>query len=192
MAKSNKSRVVTTVTAIVLLVIIAGAIGMAAWLTNGFEDEIKAFGVTINGKYYPNNAEGLVLDKHTTATVTTDDYEVTVSAKPVTEDFTFDVGAETYSWSSDAVLRDFTRGFDVTVKGDTFTMDYTDLAGVLAKTLQHDAEDIYVPDAPAGEDLFVVSVTKGSTELRIGFTLADLGGNANVESVSLDVTEIVF
>ena len=82
MAKSNKSRVVTTVTAIVLLVIIAGAIGMAAWLTNGFEDEIKAFGVTINGKYYPNNAEGLVLDKHTTATVTTDDYEVTVSAKP--------------------------------------------------------------------------------------------------------------
>ena len=192
MAKSNKSRVVTVVTAIVLLVIIAGAIGMAAWLTNGFEDELKAFGVTINGKYYPNDAEGLVLDKHVTATVTTEDYEVTVSAKPVTEDFTFDVGAETYSWSSDAVLRDFTQGFNVTVKADTFTMEYTDLAGVLAKTLEYDAEDICVPDVPAGEDLFVLSVAKGGTELRIGFTLADLGGNANVESVSLDVTKIVL
>ena len=52
--------------------------------------------------------------------------------------------------------------------------------------------DIYVPDVPTSEDLFVLSVRSGNGVIDISFTLSDLGGNADVEDVFLNTDKIVF
>lgn len=189
MTKRNKNRVVTAVTAIVLFVLIAGAVGVAAWLTNGFKDEIKAFGLTVNGITYVNDAEGLVLEQRTVVTVTSplsDDCGMSVYPKAAEEDFAFSVGDEEYMWS-DTYAMSFTPGFDITVQGKTYTLTYEDLEGIIAGALSYPREKIRVMNTPPG-DLFELRVTCGGRVISLGFSL----GKVAVESVNLDVTEIVF
>ena len=189
----RKSKAVAIILAIVLIVLFTGAIGACAWLTNGFQDEPKTFGVTVNGKLYVNNVDNLVLDKQTTITVTTpfsDGYEAVIYTKALADNFTFKVGDEEYNWA-DTHTMPFNAGFVFVVDGDTFTLSYTNLAGIIATVLDYNVNDICVPDAPDG-DLFEMRITSGNSTITLGFTLTDLGGNANVSGIILDEDEIIF
>lgn len=187
----RKNRIVTVIVTVLVILLLIGIVAACSWATNGFNDAPKIFGVTINGKYYPNNADGLVLDKQTTVSVTTDNYDVYISSVTVKEDFVFLIGEEEYKWS-DVRTADLAKGFGLSIDGKTFTLTYDDLAGVLADSLGYDVNDIYVPDVPTKEDLFALRVVSDGSEIRLGFTLSDLSGNANVENITLDKTEIVF
>lgn len=182
----------TIVTIIVVLLLLALAAGIIVGISQAFgNDDVEIFGITVNGKSYDRDAGGIILDKTTTVTVTADEYEISLRTQAVEEDFTFHVGDEEYTWS-DTVYHDFTPGFGLSVDGNTFTLTYTDLAGILSAALSYDVNDIYVPDVPTDKDLFVLSVASGENEVRIGFTLTDLGGNAGVDGITLDRNDIIF
>ena len=182
----------TIVTIIVVLLLLALAAGIIVGIVQVFgNDDGETFGITVNGKRYERDAGGLILDKTTTVAVTADEYEISLRTQAVEEDFIFHVGDEEYTWS-DTVYHDFTPGFGLYVDGNTFTLTYTDLAGILSAALSYDVNDIYVPDVPTDEDLFVLSISSGESEVCISFTLADLGGNANADGVTLDRDHIIF
>lgn len=189
---AHKKQGVYIVIAVIFAFIVFAGIMIALYFsTNGFTENIKFFSVEINGEKYLNNAKGLVLDKNTSVTVSTENYDVSIYTKSVSNNFSFYVGEEQYEWSDTAYF-DISAGFDVSVKGDTFVISYNNLASILSKALDYDMNDIYVPDVPTSEDLFVLSVRSGNGVIDISFTLSDLGGNADVEDVFLNTDKIVF
>lgn len=178
---------------LMLLIVIAGVIIAFYNLTDGFKYELKTFGVTVNGKLYVNNVSGLILEKQSEIEVTTpfsDGFEVSVYTKKAEKDFIFRIGDEEYKWSETHVMS-FTDGFDIKYSDDSFILIYENLAGILAKTLNYDVNDIYVPDAPSG-DLFVMYISSGGSVISVGFTLEDLSGNASVSGITLDPPVIIF
>lgn len=184
----------TIVTIVVVLLLLALAVGLIIELSRASGDnENEVFGITVNGKRYEHNAEGLVFGKtmKVTVTVPSGSYDVSIKSVTVSKDFELLIGEEVYSWSN-TVYQDFTSGFNVTKSSDGFTMTHENLISILSDALGYPKEDIRVPDVLTDEDLFVMIVTSGEESISIGFTLEDLGGNMPITSVSLDSSSIVF
>ena len=190
MAGNGRTKTILTVAIAVASVLLI--VCLIAGISTAYGNA-TTFGVTVNGRRYERNAGGLVLGKVSSVLVTSPSgtYDVSVRTRSPDTDFAFLVGEETYMWS-ETVYADFTSGFGIAKSDDGFTLTYDDLTSVLSGALGCPAEELRVPDVPTDGDLFGLTVTDGSDSIRLGFTLEDLGGNANVESVSLDVTEIVF
>ena len=148
------------------------------------------FSVTINDQKYADDISGIVLDKKTIIYVSSTDYDVNIFSNSSIENFNFKIGDELYTWS-DTYSMLFNTAFNLTKNNDNFTIEYDNLVSILSLLLDYDVNNIFIPDAPEG-DLFYLVITSNSQSIKVGFTLIDLIGNANVEDVVIDPDHIIF
>ena len=99
------------------------------------------------------------------------------------KDFAFTVGEEPYTWK-DLAGRDMTKGFTIEETENGFTVDYTDLEGVIAAVLG--AEVTIGEDADTSGDLFVLVLTCGEKDFRLSF-----GVGLPVEGVEVDPDHVI-
>lgn len=100
------------------------------------------------------------------------------------KDFAFTVGEEPYSWK-DLAGRDMTKGFTIEETENGFTVDYTDLEGVISSVLG--AEVTIGEDTDTSGDPFVLIVTCGEKDLRLSF-----GVGLPVEGVEVDPDHVII
>lgn len=171
MAKRGNGIAVGVVILVVLAMLILAAVGI---LTNGFRSSLKTFGVTVNGKAYTYDADGLIMQSGSEFNVTSpfdSEYTVAVYVNATdSNDFSFYVGKELYTWS-DMNGYDVTNSFGISHETDnTFTVTYADISGIISDVLP--GYDIFVPQAPESTaDLFVMVIASGGTSISLGFTL---------------------
>lgn len=194
MAKRGNGIAVGVVFLVVLAMLILAAVGI---LTNGFRSSLKTFGVTVNGKAYTYDADGLIMQSGSEFNVTSpfdSEYTVAVYVNATdSNDFSFYVGKELYTWS-DMNGYDVTDSFGISPETDnTFTVTYTDISGIISEVLP--GYDIFVPQAPESTDnLFVMVIASGGTSISLGFTLDEFNpseGNPP-QGFGLSTDHIVF
>lgn len=194
MARRGKGIAVGIVFLVVLALLVLAAVGI---LTNGFRSSLKTFGVTVNGKAYTYDADGLIVQSGSEFNVTSpfdSEYTVAVYVNATdSNDFSFNVGKELYTWS-DMNGYDVTDSFGISPETDnTFTVTYTDISGIISAVLP--GYDIFVPQAPESTDnLFVMVIASGGTSISLGFTLDEFNpseGNPP-QGFGLSTDHIVF
>ena len=194
MARRGKGIAVGIVFLVVLALLVLAAVGI---LTNGFRSSLKTFGVTVNGKAYTYDADGLIVQSGSEFNVTSpfdSEYTVAVYVNATdSNDFSFNVGKELYTWS-DMNGYDVTDSFGISPETDnTFTVTYTDISGIISEVLP--GYDIFVPQAPESTDnLFVMVIASGGTSISLGFTLDEFNpseGNPP-QGFGLSTDHIVF
>lgn len=183
----------TVAVVIVVLALIAGGIILALYFTGMFdlsrpEPEPVGFSVTIDDEIYNTDTEGLVIASGTNIIVGTDEYTVTIGAAMPSEDMTFIVGTELWSWS-DISEWDMTSCFDISVGEKSFILGYTGFPEIIARAFGVNEAEVKTGAASAG-DIFELIITSGNDTLSFGFTLTDVSGTENY--VSLDKEHIVF
>ena len=188
------SKIYSTVAVIVIvLALISGGIILALYFTGVFdlsrpEPEPVGFSVTIDDEIYNTDTEGLVIASGTDIIVDADEYTASIGVVMPSEDMTFIVGTELWSWS-DISEWDMTSCFDITVGEKSFTLSYTGFPGIIARAFGVNESEVKTGTASAG-DIFELIISSGNDTLSLGFTLTDISGTKDY--VSLDKDHIVF
>ena len=173
---------------VLLLAILAAAgLGIAYLVTDGFGGKAPTTIVMVGDKIYTDDTNGVTIypgDEIRVQSLTgADGYTFRIEANGE-KDFAFTVGEEPYSWK-DLAGRDMTKGFTIEDTENGFTIDYTDLNGVIAAVLG--AEVTIGEDADTSGDLFVLVVTCGEKDLRLSF-----GVGLPVEGVEVDPDHVIM
>lgn len=172
---------------VLLLAILAAAgLGIAYLVTDGFGGKATTTIVMVGDKIYTDDTNGVTIypgDEIRVQSLTgADGYTFRIEANGE-KDFAFTVGEEPYSWK-ELAGRDMTKGFTIEDTENGFTIDYTDLDGVIAAVLG--AEVTIGEDADTSGDLFVLVVTCGEKDLRLSF-----GVGLPVEGVEVDPDHVI-
>lgn len=172
---------------VLLLAILAAAgLGIAYLVTDGFGGKATTTIVMVGDKIYTEDANGVTIypgDEICVQSLTgAEGYTFRIEANGE-KDFAFTVGEEPYSWK-DLAGRDMTKGFTIEDTENGFTIDYTDLDGVIAAVLG--AEVTIGEDADTSGDLFFLVVTCGEKDLRLSF-----GVGLPVEGVEVDPDHVI-
>lgn len=173
---------------VLLLAILAAAgLGIAYLVTDGFGGKAPTTIVMVGDKIYTEDANGVTIypgDEIRVQSLTgAEGYTFRIEANGE-KDFAFTVGEEPYSWK-DLAGRDMTKGFTIEETENGFTIDYTDLNGVIAAVLG--AEVTIGEDADTSGDPFVLIVTCGEKDLRLSF-----GVGLPVEGVEVDPDHVII
>lgn len=172
---------------VLLLAILAAAgLGIAYLVTDGFGGKAPTTIVMVGDKIYTEDTNGVTIypgDEIRVQSLTgAEGYTFRIEANGE-KDFAFTVGEEPYSWK-DLAGRDMTKGFTIEETENGFTVDYTDLEGVIAAVLG--AEVTIGEDADTSGDLFVLVLTCGEKDLRLSF-----GVGLPVEGVEVDPDHVI-
>lgn len=173
---------------VLLLAILAAAgLGIAYLVTDGFGGKATTTIVMVGDKIYTDDTNGVTIypgDEIRVQSLTgAEGYTFRIEANG-DKDFAFTVGEEPYSWK-DLAGRDMTKGFTIEETENGFTIDYTDLDGVIAAVLG--AEVTIGEDTDTSGDLFVLVVTCGEKDLRLSF-----GVGLPVEGVEVDPDHVIM
>lgn len=173
---------------VLLLAILAAAgLGIAYLVTDGFGGKAPTTIVMVGDKIYTEDANGVTIypgDEICVQSLTgAEGYTFRIEANGE-KDFAFTVGEEPYSWK-DLAGRDMTKGFTIEDTENGFTIDYTDLDGVIAAVLG--AEVTIGEDADTSGDLFFLVVTCGEKDLRLSF-----GVGLPVEGVEVNPDHVIM
>lgn len=195
----------TTVTATVVKVIsytlvvlaIAGIIGVVAYFTGGFTSGFKTFYLTIDGKDVLTSASGYSVDSENPLVVdvkyvfdfaSEEKTGYSVKVVPNTggvEDFEFTVDGQKQSFKAQ---KDLTAGFHIEYGEDSFTLTPI---GNLDEIIQavYPTSEIGGCDIPGYENMFALIVTSydGSASVTVYFCCPD-----KVTGVELDKESITF
>ena len=173
---------------VLLLAILAAAgLGIAYLVTDGFGGKAPTTIVMVGDKIYTEDTNGVTIypgDEIRVQSLTgAEGYTFRIEANGE-KDFAFTVGEEPYSWK-DLAGRDMTKGFTIEETENGFTVDYTDLEGVIAAVLG--AEVTIGEDTDTSGDPFVLIVTCGEKDLRLFF-----GVGLPVEGVEVNPDHVIM
>ena len=172
---------------LLLAVLAAAGLGIAYLATDGFGGKAPTTIVMVGDKIYTEDANGVTIypgDEIRVQSLTgAEGYTFRIEANGE-KDFAFTVGEEPYTWK-DLAGRDMTKGFTIEDTENGFTVDYTDLDGVIAAVLG--AEVTIGEDADTSGDLFVLVVTCGEKDLRLSF-----GVGLPVEGVEVNPDHVIM
>ena len=206
---SNGKRAALIVLVVILIAALLGGGIYAAWhFTDGFktfpwqtqqpeEDAGKDSGTNpgvITGNYYIETdgmkyGDGGVMRLASGSAFTVGagfggGYSVKFTARKITSDFSFTLGAEPYQWNNVAV-DDFTEGFTVTKTGTGFTVEFGTLAEIVS-AVKGNAVTIPEGQRVSVPDKFTMAVTAANGRgISLNFTLSAL-------DVELDPDGIIF
>lgn len=197
----NTTTVTATVVKVVsytlVVLVIAGIIGVVAYFTGGFTSGFKTFYLTIDGKDVLTSASGysvdsenpLVVDvKYVFDFVSGEKTGYSVKVVPNAsegEDFEFTVDGQKQSFKAQ---KDLTAGFHIEYGENSFTLTP---CGNLAEIIQalYPTSEIGGCDIPGYENMFALIVTSydGSASVTVYFCCPD-----KVTGVELDKESITF
>jgi len=170
------------IAALVSIVIIAGALALFWWLSDGVWGELPTFTVKTGGHKYSTNKTDVKLYPGTEFEIDSffgKKYTLKIEANADTTDFALTVDGEAKKWS-DFEGQDFTAAFNVKKFENKFTVEYTTLKEVCEAALTGTVE---ITDDVQG-DIFDVVITCGKREVRLSCYVAP--------TVKLNPDEIEF
>ena len=197
----NTTKVTATVVKVVsytlVVLAIAGIIGVVAYFTGGFTSGFKTFYLTIDGKDVLTSASGYSVDsenplavdvKYVFDFVSEEKTGYSVKVVPNTgevEDFEFTVDGQKQSFKAQ---KDLTAGFHIEYGEDSFTLTPI---GNLDEIIQavYPTSEIGGCDIPGYDNMFALIVTSydGSASVTVYFCCPD-----KVTGVGLDKESITF
>lgn len=197
----NTTKVTATVVKVVsytlVVLAIAGIIGVVTYFTGGFTSGFKTFYLTIDGKDVLTSASGYSVDSENPLVVdvkyifdfaSEEKTGYSIKVVPNTgevEDFEFTVDGQKQSFKAQ---KDLTAGFDIEYGENSFTLTP---CGNLAEIIQtlYPTSEIGGCDIPGYENMFALIVTSydGSASVTVYFCCPD-----KVTGVELDKESITF
>ena len=197
----NTTKVTATVVKVVsytlVVLAIAGIIGVVAYFTGGFTSGFKTFYLTIDGKDVLTSASGYSVDsenplavdvKYVFDFVSEEKTGYSVKVVPNTgevEDFEFTVDGQKQSFKAQ---KDLTAGFHIEYGEDSFTLTPI---GNLDEIIQavYPTSEIGGCDIPGYDNMFALIVTSydGSASVTVYFCCPD-----KVTGIALDKESITF
>lgn len=197
----NTTKVTATVVKVVsytlVVLAIAGIIGVVAYFTGGFTSGFKTFYLTIDGKDVLTSASGYSVDSENPLVVdvkyifdfaSEEKTGYSIKVVPNTgevEDFEFTVDGQKQSFKAQ---KDLTAGFHIEYGEDSFTLTPI---GNLAEIIQavYPTSEIAGCDIPGYENMFALIVTSydGSASVTVYFCCPD-----KATGVELDKESITF
>lgn len=197
MAKKKQVKTGLIITYVVVALLIVAVVGLVAFFTNGFTSEFATFFLKVNGDYITADAGNYYtstinpLDVETlyvfesTGTEENKGYIMDIKANENIS-FTFSVDGEMHSFHDEI---DWTFAFDIieTDKGFMVAPKSNYLGDILALACGGEKAEYTVPDnVPNMFCLYVYSYDESAC-IKVYFSVS-----AEIYSVSLDVTEVVF
>ena len=195
MTKRSSGNIFSVMTAILVIAVIVLCGSFLYRFTNGFNEELKTFYVTINEKEVMSSTKGYAVSPDTGLTVKVKYalgnprnaeklYSVKVTSNYDRENnFDFNVDGRTYSFGTG---EDYTAGFDILYGEDTFNIKPK---GYINDVLRAVYEGREVSDCANLEfkDMFILAVYSydGESEVKVYFTIKH-----TVTGISLDKEEV--
>ena len=196
-AKQTGKKVTKVIAYILVVLVIAGVIGVIVRFTGGFTSDFKTFYVSVNGKDVLSTAGGFQLTKDNPLTVDVkytfgtaggdvNGYAVKVVPHVVDgQDFDFSLDGQIYSFQAETNL---TAGFDIEYGKNSFTITPK---GIVADVLQavYPNKEIGGCEGKGYVDMYSLIVTSynGESSVTLHFTVIE-----KVAGLELDREVIVF
>ena len=180
---------------LLVIVIVAGAVGIVSHFTNGFTSKLSTFSVECNGKEVTTSLSGIEMTEKEPLTVKikytfggdkVSGYSIKVVPNTLAgKDFDFTVDGQVYSYQAE---KDLTAGFDVQYNEKDFVITPK---GNLTGILQANYLDKVVEDCHqySYKDMFTLIVYSynGEDSVKLNFSVPD-----KVYSIELDKGVIIF
>lgn len=156
---------------VVSVVVIGAAVALAGYFTDWFGlNKQTILSLSINGKNIENGTSGLTLFRGSEIIITSDtDYTITIKAHATeSNDFTFTVGDEPYTWK-DLDGRDMSEAFTIT---DNVIM-FGSIDSIISSVIS--GYSVYVFDEfRKPEDIFELIVQSEKMSLSVLFTITNM------------------
>ena len=195
MTKRSSGNILSVLTAILVIAVIVSVGSFLYKFTNGFNEELKTFYVTINDKKVISSANGYTVSPKSGLTVkvkyiikapesTDKQYSLKITSNYDKENnFDFTVDGKIYSFGTG---EDYTAGFDITYGNDYFILKPK---GYINDVLGAVYTDKQLSDCTNKEfdDMFTLTVYSynGESSVTVSFTIKHI-----VTGISLDKEEV--
>ena len=193
--KVNGKKITEIISAVLIVLCIAGIVGFVAYFTNGFTGDFKTFYVNIDGENVMGEKSNVMLSpnqpmkvdvKYALGFTSKDIKGYKVKLAPIS-DFDFMVDGETYSF---AAVEDLAKGFTIVYEDESFTITLKGNMQDILQAVYPEQEVLVDPMSIPDEDLF--SITVWDKDETISVVLNCSINVFDVIGITLDKEEIVF
>lgn len=200
MANKKINSFLKVISYLLLVLVLVAVIGAVAFFTNGFSDDFKTFYAVIDDTYVMTTAGGYSLSvdnpltvdvKYTFDALSAEKKGYSLAVVPNVDyeaDFDFFVNDLAYSFSAESSL---IAGFDIEYEESSFKIaPKGSIEDILSAVYPDDTVTVNKGSIDFTKDLFKLVITSydGEASVYVTFGIRDY----NVQSISLDKTEIVF